>query len=166
LICMVSDKSSKLHWFKFVFQFFSSLVIPIPGYFSLLWLVYITWFRNFGFLLRAPTQMHTLRLVRHSHFIVRYRSKMLFWANKFSNTGSEEILARQEAVELARRQMQEQYDKKAREHAIKQKEVCCLRLNAIYTALVFVYYICLPLSRKKNSCVKKNLKTWRNMEPS
>ena len=45
-------------------------------------------------------------------------------ANKFFNTDSEEILVRQEAVELARRQMQEQYDKKAREHAIKQKEVC------------------------------------------
>ena len=82
-------------------------------------------------------------------------------ANKFSNTGSEEILARQEAVELARRQMQEQYDKKAREHAIKQKEVCCSHLNTIFTELVLVY-----LSRKKNSCVKKNLKTWRNMEPS
>lgn len=27
-------------------------------------------------------------------------------------------------MELARRQMQEQYDQKAREHAIKQKEVC------------------------------------------
>ncbi|EFX77732.1 hypothetical protein DAPPUDRAFT_225607 [Daphnia pulex] len=43
-------------------------------------------------------------------------------SDEYSTFSSEEILARQEAVELARRQMQEQYDKKAREHAIKQKE--------------------------------------------
>nr|CAH0100721.1 unnamed protein product [Daphnia galeata] len=43
-------------------------------------------------------------------------------SDAYSTLSSEEILARQEAVELARRQMQEQYDKKAREHAIKQKE--------------------------------------------
>ena len=40
-----------------------------------------------------------------------------------SNIGPDEILARQEAQEAARRRMQELYDEKAREHAIKQKEV-------------------------------------------
>ena len=37
--------------------------------------------------------------------------------------GSDEIIARQEAIEVARRRMQEQYDQKAQEHAAKQKEV-------------------------------------------
>jgi hypothetical protein len=36
---------------------------------------------------------------------------------------SEEILAREVAIEAARRRMQEQYDLKAQEAAIKQKQV-------------------------------------------
>ena len=43
--------------------------------------------------------------------------------------GAEEILARQEAMELARRKMQEQYDKRAQEFAIKQKEVMLISFN-------------------------------------
>ena len=33
------------------------------------------------------------------------------------------MLARQEAIEVDRRRMQEQYDQKAQEYAVKQKEV-------------------------------------------
>ena len=41
---------------------------------------------------------------------------------------SEEILAREEAIEAARRRMQEQYDLKAKEAAIKLKEVLLVQI--------------------------------------
>ena len=41
----------------------------------------------------------------------------------FVSSGPEEVFARQEAMEARRRIMQEQYDLKAQEFAVKQKEV-------------------------------------------
>ena len=37
--------------------------------------------------------------------------------------------------------MQEQYDKKAREHAIKQKEVCCLYLSFVRLCNIYLSLI-------------------------
>ncbi|XP_057374995.1 selenoprotein S-like [Daphnia carinata] len=56
------------------------------------------------------------------YLVQKFRSSQVISSAEYSNLSADEILARQEAVELARRQMQEEYDKKAREHASKQKE--------------------------------------------
>jgi hypothetical protein len=69
LTCMVSLFSNitkaKLYYCYYIFlQFFSSSVIPIHGYFFLLWLVFITLCRSFGFLLKGPAQMNIQLLVR------------------------------------------------------------------------------------------------------
>ncbi len=44
----------------------------------------------------------------------------------FEMLGAEDVLARQEAVEMARQKLQQQYDIKAQEFAVKQKEVWIL----------------------------------------
>lgn len=56
-------------------------------------------------------------------YIVLVNVSILNSNDLFIHTGAEEILAREEAIEAARRRMQEQYDLKAKEAAIKQKEV-------------------------------------------
>ena len=70
----------------------------------------------------------------------------------YLGAGAEEILARQEAMELARRKMQEQYDKRAQEFAIKQKQVMLASFNCLF----LVFQLCCDFHRKRKSCAKKN----------
>lgn len=86
------------------------LIIAIILY--VIWQKLQTWLPSFG-----SSSEHGPSLSKQKPMILgTYKTLIML-------VGPEEILAKQEALERARRRMQEEYEQKAREYAAKQKEV-------------------------------------------